>query len=95
MHLRNLWITTLIAVLLWTAFATSAVAAEHADATPADVLMIFLVSLVVYFVPCFIALVRGHEQQGPIIMICLFTGWTGIGWLVALVWSFSSQRPRR
>ncbi len=89
MRLRNLWITTLIAVLLWTAFATSAVAAD------ADVLMIFLGSLVVYFVPCFIALVRDHEQKGPIIIICLFTGWTGIGWLVALACSFSSQRRRR
>lgn len=95
MRLRNLWITTLIAVLLWTAFATSAVAAEHADAPPAVVVMILLISLAVYFAPCFIALVRDHEQKGPIIIICLFTGWTGIGWLVALAWSFSSQRRRR
>ncbi len=64
MRLRNLWITTLIAVLLWTAFATSAVAAEHADATPADVLMIFLVSLVVYFVPCFIVLPAPQSHAG-------------------------------
>ncbi len=89
MRLRNLWITALIAALLWASFATSAVAAE------ADVLMIFLISLAVYFAPCFIALVRDHEQQGPIIIICLVTGWTGIGWLVALAWSFSSQRRRR
>ncbi len=95
MRLRNLWKTALIADLLWAAFATSAVAAGHADTPPAVVGIILLVSLVVYFVPCFIALVRDHEQQGPIIMICLFTGWTGIGWLVALAWSFSSQRRRR
>ncbi len=95
MRLRNVWITALIADLLWAAFATSAVAGAHADAFPAGTGIILLVSLVVYFVPCFIALVRDHEQQGPIIMICLFTGWTGIGWLVALVWSFSSQRRRR
>jgi len=89
MRLRNLWITALIAALLWAAFATSAVAAD------ADVIMILLMSLAVYFAPCFIALIRDHEQQGPIIIICLFTGWTGIGWLVALAWSFSSQRRRR
>ncbi len=93
MRLRNLWITALIADLLWAAFATSAVAGAHA--LPAGTGIILLVSLVVYFVPCFIALVRDHEQKGWIIMICLFTGWTGIGWLVALAWSFLSQRRRR
>ncbi len=95
MNLRNLWITALIAALLWAAFATPAVAAEHSDTPLAVVGMILLMSLTVYFAPCFIALVRDHEQQGWIIMICLFTGWTGIGWLVALAWSFSSQRRRR
>ena len=95
MRLRNLWITALIADLLWAAFATPAVAAEHADTLPAGTGIILLVSLVVYFVPCFIALVRDHDQKGPIIIICLVPGWTGIGWLVALAWSFSSQRRRR
>ena len=95
MRLRNLWITSLIATLLWAAFATSAVAVGHADAPLEVVVMILLMSLAVYFAPCFIALFRDHEQKGPIIIICLFTGWTGIGWLVALAWSFSSQRRRR
>ncbi len=47
-----------------------------------------------YIAPILIALHRDHRQKGPIIIICLFTGWTGIGWLVALAWSFSGQQER-
>ena len=50
--------------------------------------------LAVYWLPWFIAMNRGHQQTAPIFVINLFTGWTGIGWVVALAMSLSAVRPR-
>jgi hypothetical protein len=40
-----------------------------------------------YFLPWLIAWSRYHPQQVPIFLGTLFLGWTGIGWVLALVWS--------
>lgn len=42
-----------------------------------------------YFLPAIIAVLRGHPQTGPIAIITIFLGWTGIGWIIALAWSAS------
>ena len=47
-----------------------------------------LVALVVmYFVPAFIAVLRGHHNAGAIFVLNLLLGWTMLGWVVALVWA--------
>ena len=53
------------------------------------------VAVVVYFLPCLVAGWRNHPQAGPTLVVNLFLGWTGIGWVVALAWSLSSisRRP--
>lgn len=43
-----------------------------------------------YFLPTIIAVMRGHRQTVPILLLNLFLGWTLIGWVVALVWSATS-----
>lgn len=60
------------------------------------VISIFVIAamMAVYFLPTLIAFFRDHRQQGPIFIICLLTGWTGIGWVVALAWSVSGQSKR-
>ncbi|MGE8045141.1 superinfection immunity protein [Pseudomonas monteilii] len=52
----------------------------------------FLLLLIVlaYFVPTIVAAKRGHPNGTPIFLLNLFLGWTAIGWLVALIWSFSA-----
>ncbi len=57
-------------------------------------LFVIAAMIAVYFLPTIIALIRNHHQQGPIFIICLLTGWTGIGWVVALAWSVSRQSER-
>jgi len=37
--------------------------------------------------PWIIAATRNHPQRGAIVAMTVFGGWTGIGWLVALVWA--------
>jgi len=53
--------------------------------------IIFLVTL--YMIPTGIAVLRNHRNTGSIFLLDLLLGWTFIGWVVALVWSFSSQKP--
>jgi Superinfection immunity protein len=39
------------------------------------------------FLPAIIAFARSHENKWPIAALTIFGGWTGIGWLAALVWA--------
>jgi hypothetical protein len=45
-----------------------------------------------YLLPAGIALGRGHKNAGSIFVLNALTGWTFIGWVAALVWSFTSQK---
>jgi hypothetical protein len=45
-----------------------------------------------YFLPPVIAGLRGHHQAGAIFILTLFLGWTVLGWIAALVWSFTATR---
>jgi hypothetical protein len=51
----------------------------------------WLMLVVGYFVPSFVAYQRNHRNAGPIFLTTLFFGWTGIGWIVALIWAFSDN----
>lgn len=59
------------------------------------VLGVFLLaaSILAYFLPSMIASRRRHPSAGAIFLLNLLTGWTGIGWLAALIWSASSFAP--
>jgi hypothetical protein len=46
---------------------------------------------VIYLLPGIIASARSHRSAISIWIITIFTGWTVVGWLVALVWAFSSN----
>ncbi len=48
-------------------------------------LIAFVVGLLVYFVPSFIAFSRGHPHRLGILAVNLFAGWTFIGWVGSLV----------
>lgn len=45
-----------------------------------------------YFLPVIVAGSRNHHNTGPIFVVTLFLGWTLIGWVVALAWSFTEQK---
>jgi len=59
-------------------------------------LVIFVLGLVLgfNFIPTFVAFARGHPQRAGIFILNLLLGWTGIGWLAALIWSLSGGRPQ-
>lgn len=64
---------------------------------PAEAVWAFAgIGVVVLFFPMFVAALRGHRSTLGIGAVCLFFGWTVLGWLVAVVWSLSDTgRGRR
>jgi Superinfection immunity protein len=48
-----------------------------------------LVAFLLYFLPTIVAFVRGHHHRVGILLLNFFFGWSGLGWIVALVWSLS------
>jgi Superinfection immunity protein len=50
-----------------------------------------IVATLLYFLPTVIALSRGHLSGLAIFLLNLFLGWTLIGWLIALIWSFTGN----
>ncbi len=55
--------------------------------------VIFLLIVgVLYFLPSIVAVQRRHSNQAPIFIVNLLTGWTLIGWVIALAWSLSAQK---
>ena len=53
-------------------------------------LVLIGIAVAVYFIPLLIASKREHPSGNAIAALNLFTGWTLLGWLVALVWSLSA-----
>lgn len=48
--------------------------------------LVFIVVLV-YFLPSIVA--AGKKNNGGVLVINLFLGWTLVGWVVALAWAFT------
>ena len=61
------------------------------DHETGSAITILVLSALIYFLPTGIALLRGHRNTVPIGLLNLFLGWTGLGWLAALIWSFTSN----
>ncbi len=52
---------------------------------------LFAISIVMfYFLPTIIVVARNHHNMTAISALNLLTGWTLIGWLVALIWSMTA-----
>lgn len=47
-----------------------------------------IICLGIYFIPSIIGFARGHKNKWGIFILNLFLGWSILGWIVALLWSF-------
>ena len=45
-----------------------------------------------YVLPTIIAVKKEKQQQSAIIVLNIFFGWTGICWLIALIWSLLEEK---
>lgn len=50
-----------------------------------------LIWFAMYWLPTIIALVRRSPSAPGIAVFNFFLGWTGIGWIAALVWALASS----
>ena len=56
-----------------------------------EALLVILAAL--YFLPTLIALVRVRTNIMAITALNLLAGWTAVGWIIALIWALSSDKP--
>ena len=52
------------------------------------------VMLAFYFAPAVVAYWRRHPSAPAIMLLNLLLGWTGLGWIVALIWANTAVRPK-
>lgn len=56
---------------------------------------IIAVLFLVHWIPTVIAFARGHHQKVAILALNFFLGWSGLGWIGALIWSLTAvQKPQ-
>jgi len=52
---------------------------------------IFGIGAVIYLLPTLIALLRSHNKLAGIAALNIFLGWLVIGWIGAIIWSFTGN----
>jgi hypothetical protein len=57
-----------------------------------DPLALLVIVLFLYLLPTFVAVCRGHHNTLAIGALNVLLGWTFLGWIGALVWSFTAPR---
>jgi len=48
---------------------------------------LFIIGLLIYFLPSLVAAANNSKQGIAIFLLNLLLGWTGLGWIVALIWA--------
>ena len=56
------------------------------------VVLVLLAATVLYFLPTVVAAARHKRNALAIFLLNLFLGWSGIAWVVALVWAVTIDR---
>ncbi len=49
--------------------------------------ILLAIAIAVYLLPSIVARRRKHHQRLAIFMLNLLLGWSGLGWIVALIWA--------
>jgi hypothetical protein len=67
--------------------------AAVAEPTTSDRRLAFAAFIAVgYFLPYGVARLRGHSRSRAIFRLNLLLGWTGLGWIAALIWAHITIR---
>ena len=48
--------------------------------------------MALYLLPTIIAKLTKHQQSTKIFYLNVFTGWTGLGWVGAFIWSLTAKK---
>jgi uncharacterized membrane protein YhaH (DUF805 family) len=55
-------------------------------------IILTLVSLVIYFIPTIVAIIRRARNAVGVVVLNVLGGWTFVGWIIALVWSIIDKQ---
>lgn len=50
-------------------------------------ILLFLLGIVFYLLPAIVAFARHHEYRWVILALTIIGGWTGVCWIIAMVWA--------
>jgi cyanate permease len=56
------------------------------------ILITFCLAFCAYFLPALVARARDHRNASAIVVLNFFLGWTGLGWIVALIWAYTNDK---
>ena len=59
--------------------------------TPIELAIFLALLCAIYLLPSILAAVRGHASAWGIFILNLLLGWSGIVWIIALVWALSNK----
>ena len=57
--------------------------------------LLLIIGAALYFLPTIIVLARGRNDGCGIFLVNLIFGATGIGWIIALIWSLTGEGKKR
>jgi len=54
-------------------------------------ILLTLLGIVLYCLPSIIAKIRNHNNLSAVILVNLLLGWSILGWIISLIWSFTDN----
>lgn len=60
-----------------------------------EIILVLLFLLTVYLLPSINAFNRWHKDRKAVLALNVFLGWTAIGWICSLIWSFTGPNLKK
>ena len=57
-----------------------------------SLIFIIIITALIYFIPTVVCLIRKHTYKFYVICLNIILGWTLIGWIASLIWSFIDNK---
>jgi hypothetical protein len=63
--------------------------ANHNEVLSGAMVVIIIGVIMAYYIPFWVAVLRGHHAKWGIFIVNTFAGWSGFGWIACLFWAVS------
>ena len=59
------------------------------------VILAIICLITIFFIPVSVGLFRDSSKKWGIFLVNILVGWTGIGWIIALIWHLFQNPPKK